>query len=72
MYQERLARQVLLVTPTGKWVRVDQGPIGVITSSTLLGPVLVWSHQNYLILLKAARNGIPSPRVAAPRPYQRK
>jgi len=28
---------------------VDQGPGGVITSPTLLGPVLVWSQQNYLL-----------------------
>jgi len=28
-----------------------QGPGGVTTSPTLLGPVMVWSQQNYLKLL---------------------
>jgi len=30
---------------------VVQGPAGVTTSPTLLGPILVWSQQNYLNLL---------------------
>jgi len=47
MSQERLARQVLLATPTGKRPRVVQGPGGVTTSPTLLGPVLV-CQKNYL------------------------
>jgi len=32
-----------------------QGPDGVTTSPTLLGPVLVWSQQNYLKLLLIVR-----------------
>jgi len=35
-----------------KFVRV---PGGVTTSPTLLGPVLVWSQQNYIRLLLIAR-----------------
>jgi len=34
---------------------VVQAPGGVTTSPTLLGPVLVWSHQNYLGLLLIVR-----------------
>jgi len=34
---------------------VCQGPGGVTTSSTLLGPVLVWSQQNYLKFLLIVR-----------------
>ena len=34
---------------------VFQGPGGVTTSQTLLGPVLVWSQQNYLRLLLTVR-----------------
>jgi len=34
---------------------VVQGPGGVITSSTLLGPVFVWSQQNYLKFLLTVR-----------------
>ena len=45
--QHRLARQVLLATPTGKRPRVRPRTRWVITSPTLLGPVLVWSQQNY-------------------------
>jgi len=44
-FQERLARQVLLVTTTGKRPREGKA----ITSPT--GLVLVWNHQNYLGLL---------------------
>jgi len=32
-----------------------QGPGGVTTSPTLLGPVLLWSQQNYLRLLLTVR-----------------
>jgi len=38
----------------------------VTTSPTLLGPVLVWSQQNYLILLLIMRYFVSSYRVAAP------
>ena len=34
---------------------VDQGPSGVITSPTLLGPVLVWSQQSCQRLLKTMK-----------------
>ena len=37
--------------PRGSGPKVDQEPGGVTTSPTLLGPVLVWSQQNYLWLL---------------------
>jgi len=48
---ERLARQVLLAKPRESGPEVVQGPSGVTTSLTFLGPVLVCSQQNYLILL---------------------
>ena len=34
---------------------VVQGPVGLTTSPTLLGPILMWSQQNYLKLLLIAR-----------------
>ena len=45
--QDKLARQALLSAPTGKQHRVDQGPGGMITFLTFLGPALVWSQQTY-------------------------
>jgi len=45
MSQERLARHVLLATATGKRPQIEEGPGGVSTTPTLLGPVLVWSQQ---------------------------
>jgi len=42
-----------------------QGPGGVTTSPILLGPVLVWSQQNYLKLLLIVRYS-GAPRAAAP------
>jgi len=41
-----------------------QGPGDVTTSPTLLGPVLVWSQQNYLKLLLIVRYS-GAPRAAA-------
>jgi len=50
---------------------VVQGPDGVATFPTLLGPVLVWSQQNYLRFLKTVK-GIPSVlRAAAPVTFSR-
>ena len=44
-------------TPTEKWPRVrPRTRWCVTTSSTLLGPILVWSEQNYLKLLLTVRN----------------
>jgi len=40
---------------------VVQGPGGVTSSPTLLGPVFVWSQQNYLKLMLTVR--FPSPRM---------
>ena len=42
-------------TPTESCSKFDQGPGGATTSPTLLGPVLVWSQQNYLRLLLIVR-----------------
>jgi len=39
------------LNPRESDTNVVQGPGGVTTSPTLLGPVLVWSQQNYLKLL---------------------
>jgi len=55
MFHERLARQVLLATPTRNRQEVEQEPGGVITSPTLLVPVLVWTEQNFLRLLLTAK-----------------
>ena len=55
MSHERLASHVLLATPRTSGQEVVQGPGGVITSPTLIGPVLVWSRQNYLRLLLTVR-----------------
>jgi len=41
--------------PRESSLEVVQGPGGVTTSPTLLGPVLVWSQQNYLKLLLIVR-----------------
>ena len=38
-------------TPRESGPKFAQGLVGVITSPTFLGPVLVWSQQNYLRLL---------------------
>jgi len=44
-------------TPTEKWPRVRPRTRWCVTTSpTLLGPVLVWSEQNYLKLLLIVRN----------------
>jgi len=53
MSQERLARHVLLATPVGQCP--EEPPGGVTTSPFFLGPVLVWSSQNYLELLFTVR-----------------
>jgi len=55
MSQEILARPVLLAEPTECGPEVVQGPGGVTTSPTLLGPALVWSQQNYTRLLKTVK-----------------
>ena len=55
MPNERLVRQALLAKPTEKRPDVVQGLDGVTASPTLLGPVLVWSQQNYLRLLLTVR-----------------
>jgi len=54
MFHRRLVRQVPLATPTGKRPRC-QGPGGVITFPILLGPVLVWSQNNYLRVVLTVR-----------------
>jgi len=41
--------------PRDSGPEVVQGPGGVTTSPTLLGPVLVWSQRNYQRLLLAVR-----------------
>jgi len=63
MSQERLVRKSFLLHPWESGPEVDQRPGGVTTSPILLGPVLVWSQQNYLRLLKT--RDISSPRRAA-------
>jgi len=47
MSQEKLARQVLATT--------NQDKVAVFLCPNLLGPVMVWSQQNYQILLKTER-----------------
>jgi len=44
--QQGLVRQVLWVKPRESDQEVVQGPGGVITSPTLLGPILVLSQQD--------------------------
>ena len=44
-----------LLNPRGSDLDVVQGLDGVTASPTLLGPVLVWSQQNYLKLLLTVR-----------------
>jgi len=44
-----------LLNPRGSDLDVVQGLDGVTASPTLLGPVLVWSQQNYLNLLLTMR-----------------
>jgi len=51
---------------------VDLGPGGVITSPTLLGPVLVWSQHNYLRLLKNGTYFVTSYGFCPGGPLQRK
>jgi len=55
MPHERLVRQVLLAKPTESDPEVVQSLGGVTASPNLLGPVLVWSQQNYLKLLLTVR-----------------
>ena len=55
MPHKRLARQVLLAQPRESDPEVVQGPGGVITSPTLLGPVFLWSLQNYVKLMLTVR-----------------
>jgi len=47
--------QALLAKPTGQRSDVVLALGGVTASLTLLGPVLVWSQQNYLKLLLTVR-----------------
>jgi len=51
MPSERLVRQALLANPREGDPNVVQDLRDAIASLTLLGPVLVWSQQNYLKLL---------------------
>jgi len=53
------------VSHRAAWVRRIR-PGGMTTSPTLLGPVLVWSQQNYLRLLLIVRISVP-PGAATPR-----
>ena len=57
MSQERLARQVLLVTPMENqlWVRPKTRWSDYISSLTLLGPVFMLGQQNYLRFLLTMR-----------------
>jgi len=55
MSHKRLARQVLLAKHTGKWPRDRPRPSWMTASATLLGPVLLWSQQNYLKLMLTVR-----------------
>jgi len=48
---ERSARWVLLATDTGKRPRGWPSNMWQTTSQTLLGPILMWSQQNYLRLV---------------------
>ena len=45
---------------------VIQGPVGVTTSPSLLGPILVWSQKNYLKLLLTHAGILSPPRDSAP------
>jgi len=45
---------------------VIQGPVGVTTSPSLLGPILVWSQKNYLKLLLTYAGILSPPRDSAP------
>ena len=47
MPHKRLARQVLLAKPRESGPEVVQALVWVTTSPTLLGPVFLWSLQNY-------------------------
>jgi len=48
MREELLARKVLLAAPTEKGPKFVSKPGGVLTSPALLGPVFLWSQQDYL------------------------
>jgi len=42
--------KILILHPWESTPEIDQEPVGVTKSLTLLGPVLLWSQQNYLRL----------------------